>query len=210
MLARKAPMMMTTVERWSVIVPANLVPGPQQGYWTYQDYAALPDDGRRYEIMDGVLLMAPSPGPAHQSVSKHLVYHLYQCIDLAGLGQVFYAPLDVELAPDRVFQPDVFVLLNASVQKLTTSRLVGAPDIVVEIASPGTAAYDRLSKSVAYAQAGVKEYWLVYPETRSIEVLALQSDTYRSLGIFKGKDTLPSQVVPNINVVPVEKFFVGM
>jgi Uma2 family endonuclease len=198
---------MTTIDRETVVAPANFVPGPKQGDWTYKEYAALPDDGRRYEIMDGVLLTIPSPGPGHQSVDMALSFYLCQHVNMAGLGEAFSAPFDVELAPKRVFQPDLLVLLNRSLGKVTTTRVVGAPDLVIEIASPGTVAYDRLSKYQAYAQAGVEEYWMVDTETRSVEVLTLQAGVYQSQGIFQGKDTLFSQVVPGMRSVRVEQLF---
>ena len=84
---------------------------------------------------------------------------------------------------------------------------LGAPDLVIEIASPGTAAYDRLSKFQAYAQAGVKEYWIVNPERHSIEVAFLQDGGYVLQGVFHGSDTLPSRIVPGITSVNVEQFF---
>lgn len=197
---------MATVDRLSLVSPANHVPGPRQGEWTYEDYDALPDDGQRYEIMDGVLLMAPSPGPLHQSVSMALSFYLYQRVNQAGFGRVFAAPLDVELAPKQVFQPDLFVLLNTNASKVTTTRVIGAPDLVIEIASPGTAVYDRLGKSRSYAQAGVEEYWIVDVEARTVEVLMLTGERYQSQGIFQGKDVIPSQIVPGL-LLKVEQLF---
>ncbi len=194
---------MATVD---LVSPANYAPGPRQGHWTYKDYAALPDDGRRYEIMDGVLLMAPSPNPGHQSVVTRLSFTLCRYVEMSGLGRSFVAPLDVELTPGRVFQPDVLVLLNASLGKITASHVVGAPDLVVEVASPGTAAYDRLSKATAYAQAGVTEYWIVDIKTRSVEVLTLLGSDYQSEGVFQGSDVIPSQVVPGF-LLKVEQLF---
>jgi Uma2 family endonuclease len=85
--------------------------------------------------------------------------------------------------------------------------MVGGPDLAVEIASPSTAIYDRLSKFEAYEQAGVSEYWIVHPQKKTVEVLVLEEDGYQSLGIFKGKDTLPSRVVPGIVNVAIEQFF---
>jgi Uma2 family endonuclease len=157
--------------------------------------------------MDGVLLMTPSPGPGHQRVDIVLSFYLYQHVNMAGLGEAFSAPLDVELTPKRVFQPDLFVLLNANLGKVTSTRVVGAPDLVIEIASPGTVAYDRLSKYQAYAQAGVEEYWMVDIETRSVEILVLQAGVYQSQGILQGKDALFSQIVPGMRSVRVEQLF---
>jgi Uma2 family endonuclease len=191
-----------------MLLPADRVTGPEQGHWTYADYAALPDDGRHYEVMDGVLLMSPSPSPAHQSVVNWIAFYLTQHAALTGLGRVFVAPLDVELAANRVVQPDVLVLLNENLGKVTDTRIVGAPDLVVEVSSPGTAAYDRLNKFTAYAQAGVKEYWIVHPEMKTVELLVLQNGRYSSQGVLREKDVLLSQVVPGIASIHVEQFFV--
>jgi len=143
-----------------MVTAADNVPGPDQGRWTYQDYAALPDDGQRYEIVDGVLFMTPSPSRWHQKAVLHLAHHLLNHVESAGLGEVYAAPFDVELAPNIVVQPDVLVVLNAGLKKITGSRIIGAPDLVVEVSSPGTVGYDRDKKQGAYDRAGVPEYWI--------------------------------------------------
>ena len=198
---------MTTFDKPVTFIPADHVPGPKQGEWTYNHYAALPDDGQRYEIIDGVLLMAPpSPTGKHQAALVRLVYYLFTYVELPQLGQVFAAPFDVELSPMMVVQPDVLVLLNESKHKFTPSRIVGAPDLVIEIVSPGTATYDRIVKRSAYARAGVKEYWIVEPTAHTVEVLSLKGDAYISLGIFSEAQTLPSQVVPQFPVAVKQIF----
>ena len=83
---------MTITERYSMVVPADWVPGPEQGQWTYSNYAALPDDGQRYEIVNGVLVMAPAPSPEHQSIAVRLAYYVFPHVDLAGIGRLFTAP----------------------------------------------------------------------------------------------------------------------
>jgi Uma2 family endonuclease len=130
---------MVTNDELSVVTPADWVPGPKQGFWTYDDYAALPDDGHRYEIVNGVLLMAPAPTPDHQSIVARLTYYLLAHVELGGLGRVFPGPIDVQLGPKNVFQPDVLVLLNAHSGRIAEKRIIGAPDLAVEVASPGTA-----------------------------------------------------------------------
>jgi len=197
---------MTTLERQSVVIPADWMPGPQQGYWTYRDYAALSQDGRRYEVVSGVLYMAPSPSMEHQGITLEIAAHLRSFVQLTGLGRVFVAPADVELSPGDVVQPDVFVILHKHLDRITPSRVVGAPDLVVEVASPGTARHDLREKQDAYACAGVTEYWIVIPGERTVELLVLQDRRYYSLGIFYGTTTLPSQVVPDLPVA-VESFF---
>jgi len=198
--------MITTKEELSMVTPADWVPGPPQGSWTYEDYAALPDDGLRYEIVNGVLVMAPAPTPEHQDIVGEIYVALRTYVKLAGLGRVFMGPLDVQLSPENTFQPDLVVLLNAHLERVTEKKISGAPDLAVEIASPSTAAYDRLTKYQTYAQAGIPEYWIVKPTRRTVEVLVLENGEYRSLGVFSEQATLPSQVIPGLPV-RVEQFF---
>ncbi|HEV2581772.1 MAG TPA: Uma2 family endonuclease [Ktedonobacteraceae bacterium] len=187
-------------------IPADHTPGPPQGLWIYDDYATLPNDGHRYEIVDGVLYMAPAPNEWHQTATGRLFRYLASYIEDAGHGRVYIAPFDVELGPGSVLQPDVLVILNAHRERITFSRIVGAPDLVVEVVSPGSVGYDRTKKQNAYARAGVPEYWIADPWSRTIEVLTLEADGYRSLGVFEGKAKLPSEIVPDFPV-QVERFF---
>ena len=198
--------MPTTTDELSVVTPADWVPGPPQGSWTYDDYAALPDDGRRYEIVKGVLVMTPAPSPEHQDIVGEIFSALRTHIKLAGLGRVFTGPIDVDLGPKNVYQPDLVVVLNTHLDRVAEKKIIGAPDLVVEVASPSTAAYDRLTKYEKYAHAGIREYWMVKPKSRSVEVLVLEGREYRSLGIFRGEQTLPSRIVPDLPV-GVERFF---
>ncbi len=189
-----------------IVAPADHIPGPAQGQWTYADYAKIPDDDHRYEIIDGVLYMPPSPGSAHQGSNGRFFYYLFPHVELKGLGRVFTAPFDVELAPNKVVQPDVIVVLNSNLSILTPSRIIGSPDLVVEIASPGTATYDRNTKLTAYASASIPEYWIADPAARTIEVLTLDQGAYRIIGVFQGQALLPSQVVTGLTV-HVDQFF---
>jgi Uma2 family endonuclease len=198
--------MMLDVERQTMLTPADWIPG--QGHWTYNSYANLPEDGQRYEIVDGVLLhMTPAPGIPHQNAAQWLFRYLATRIIDTDLGKVFMAPVDVELLPRTVFQPDIVVVLNEGLYKITSSHIVGPPDLIIEVASPGTATYDQTTKREAYALAGVTEYWLVDPVQHTVEVLSLQNARYQSMGILHGRDTLISQVVPTMIEVRVEQFF---
>ncbi len=191
--------MITINGKPAMVTPADDVPGPGQGHWTYNHYAAL-DDGQRYEIVDGVLFMTPSPSPWHQAIATLFATYLTIHVQFTGLGRVYAAPLDVELSPVDVFQPDVLVVLNAGREKITESHIIGAPDLVVEVASPSTEKQDRFKKLRAYARAGVREYWLANPTTRKVEVLMLEGGAYQSMGFFQGEDRLPSRVVPHFPV----------
>lgn len=200
---------MTTIDRFSVVVPADWISGPKQGDWAYEHYAALPDDGQRYEIIDGVLYMAPpSPTGSHQDSALRFSLYLFRYVEAVGPGKVRIAPFDVQLSPAMIVQPDILVVLNAHIDRLFENRMVGAPDLVVEITSPGTATYDRREKYDAYARAGVPEYWIADPHARTVELFVLEGTTYHSLGAFRGKSGLPSIIVPGIIDVRVEQFFV--
>ena len=197
--------MTTTTDTFSVVAPAADVPGPPQGQWTYPAYAAIPDD-ERYEVVDGMLYMTPAPGTGHQSITNLIATYLTIHIQFAQKGRVFSAPCDVELSPTVVVQPDVTVVLAANAGIITPSRIIGTPDLVIEIASPSTAGYDRREKQDAYAHAGVREYWIADPAAGTVELLILNGDVYRSQGAFRGKALLPSQAVPEFPV-QVEQFF---
>jgi Uma2 family endonuclease len=198
--------LLITAEVLQVVAPADHVPGPGQGRWTYGHYAALAGEAERYEIIDGVLYMAPAPTTGHQGSSIRVGYHLFGHVEMTGLGRVFVAPIDVELAPGVVVQPDVVVVLKANAGMITPSRITGAPDLVVEVILPATAGYDRREKQNAYAQAGVREYWIADPAARTVEVLVLEAGAYRSLNVFRGATSLPSHVVPDLRT-HAEHFF---
>src|SRR5690348_16109986 len=100
---------MTTVpddDSIAIVLPADDIPGPKQGHWTYDAYAAIPDDGKRYEIMNGVLILQPARDVAHQSAVALVSHYLFQAVELAGLGRAFLGPLDVLLTSATVVQPD--------------------------------------------------------------------------------------------------------
>ena len=131
--------MISDEQEITTVTPADWVTGPPQGFWTYETYAALPDDGRRYEIVQGVLIMSPAPTPEHQSVLGEIYSYLRECVQLTGRGLVYMGPLDVELSERNVFQPDVLVVLNEHRGGFQKKHFVGAPDLAVEIISPSSA-----------------------------------------------------------------------
>jgi Uma2 family endonuclease len=198
--------MTTTPDNLQVVTPADWVPGPNQGDWTYNQYIALPDDGKRYEIANGILLLVPSSTGSHQDTVGEVFFHLRSHVKLPGLGLVSQAPSVVELSSKDVFQPDIFVVMNDHLDRVQEKKFVGAPDLVVEIASPGTVAFDRLTKYDAYERTGVPEYWIVNLERRTVEVFVLEGDKFQSLGVFHGDQRVPSRLISWLSV-RVEQFF---
>jgi Uma2 family endonuclease len=143
--------------------------------WTYDDYCSLPNDGQRYEIIEGRLYVNPAPTSAHQIVSKRLQYQFYE-LERAGQALVFNAPFDVFLPGTSPVQPDLVVLTPEQRALVQKKGLYGVPTVIIEILSPGTSSYDGIIKLKRYAASGVPWYWLVDLQDRSLEVLRLQDD----------------------------------
>lgn len=203
---RVAMAMVSNKKETKMVMPANWVPGPRQGEWTYEMYSALPEDGRHYEVMQGVLMMSPTPEMAHQGIVGLIYRYLSDHIFLTRRGLVFTGPADVVLSPKKVVQPDVLVLLKNHMDHLKEKYIEGAPDLVVEIISHSSVTYDRLIKYNLYEQSGVPEYWLVNPEEQCIEVFVLETGRYRSLGEFRNEQIVQSRLVPN-ETIPAAWFF---
>ena len=146
--------------------------------WTYDDYANIPEDGKRHEIIDGEHFVNSSPSTQHQHVSKRLQYQLYCKIELAGLGVLYNAPIDVQLSEFDIVQPDLVIILNANVRKITPSKIKVAPHLVVEILSPSTAGNDRTIKKDLYERSGVSEYWIVDPFEQQVDQWVMRDGKY--------------------------------
>lgn len=157
-------------------LPASRAAGPIR--LGYEDYASLPEDGRRYEIIDGALHMSPAPRPWHQTVSRRIQFALYAQLELAGLGQVFDAPVDLILSAHDIVQPDLVYLEGPQAGLITDRAIEGVPALVVEILSPSTRRRDVLTKSALYQRAGVPRYWLVDPDLDRIDGLHLVAGEY--------------------------------
>jgi len=151
---------------------------PKVQRWTYKEYAEIPEDGLRHEIINGEHFANPSPSTQHQHVSKRLQYQIYTKIELAGLGVMFNAPMDVQLSEFDIVQPDLVVILNENVRKITPTKIKVAPHLVVEILSPSTSGNDQTIKKDLYERSGVAEYWVVDPFERQVDQWILQDGKY--------------------------------
>ena len=138
---------------------------------TYEQYCLLPEDGKQYELIDGELFMTPAPKPRHQKIVLRLTEQLSRFVRENSLGEVFVAPVDVLLERHTVVQPDVLFISTPRLSIVGEEAIEGAPDLVVEVLSPSTFYKDLRKKMTAYSQFGVQEYWIVDPETQSIETL---------------------------------------
>jgi len=144
----------------------------------YRDYAALPNDGRRYEIHEGELSVTPAPSPKHQIVSANLVRALDAHVRSRRLGLVLYAPLDIILSDTTVVQPDIVYLDQTRAGAITSRGIEGPPTLVIEILSPSTSEADRHTKLQLYARHRIPHYWIVDPDARVVEAYALGVERY--------------------------------
>ncbi|MFW5788748.1 MAG: Uma2 family endonuclease [Spirochaetota bacterium] len=157
---------------------------------TYQEYRHFPEDGRRHELIDGEHYVTPAPGTGHQAVSGRIFAQLFRGIEEAGLGRVFTAPTDVELSDVDIVQPDLVVVMRDRERIISPSRIIGAPDLVVEIVSPSTAARDRELKRLLYERSGVPVYWLVDRDAQEVTVLVADAHGrggYRETGRYRDR-----------------------
>ena len=183
---------------------------PEQGKWTYDDYARLPDDGRRYEVIRGNLYVTPAPIYDHQYVAGRIFRFLDVFGDETGLGLSLVAPFDV-LLPDGIaspVQPDVVFFLAGNEPRSGDKNFQGVPDLVVEVESPSTRKRDQTVKLDAYRDAGVPEYWRVAFRPRTVTVLGLSEDRsrYVELGSYGAGETIRSAVLPGL-AIPVDGLF---
>jgi len=153
--------------------------GPDQKL-TYQDYLELPEEpGYRYEVLEGVLVKDPSPNVAHQRVTRRLQRILEDYFwQVDPEGEIFNAPLDVTFHKYTVVQPDLFYVPGEQKQIIQDACIDAAPTLVVEVLSPSTRRKDRLQKMQIYRKAGVRHYWLVSPEEKTLECFQLIEDVY--------------------------------
>jgi len=178
---------------------------PQQGEWRYEDYARLPENGFRYEVIGGNLTMSPAPRTNHQLVSVELTYALMSFVKKYRLGRVYEAPVDVIL-PDLAtpVQPDILFIAKDRLGIVHEQFIADAPDLVVEILSPGNPEHDRRTKFLLYAEAGVQEYWIVDPDAYTVDVFVSRGNAYLPLGHFSSDGVIQSELFPNLRI-PVQE-----
>jgi Uma2 family endonuclease len=143
------------------------------------EFLELPNDGKRYQILDGELDATPAPSLRHQRVSGRLYALLKQQLEDRGLGEVFATPVDVVLDRTNIVEPDLVFVSQARAGILTELRIEGAPDLIIEILSPSSRRTDVIVKSELYARFGVQHYWTVDPDIDRIEAFALAERSYK-------------------------------
>lgn len=167
---------------------------------TYEDYCEIPEDGNRYEILDGELFVTPAPRPKHQVVlgNLHLLLRLH--VDGRRLGTVFLSPIDLILSRTNVAQPDL-VFVAAGRESIVTDRAIESPpDLAVEIVSPSSRRQDRKTKFAIYARFGIPHYWILDPEERTFEVFGIAAGGYELLRKVSGDGVLSPEPFPDLGL----------
>ena len=188
-------------------LPGGRTAWPAQGQWRYEDYLRLPNDGRRYEVIAGVLYVANAPSFDHQYTVYQLARYLGAFAEARNLGIVIGAPFEVHLSEtSRPVQPDVLFLSNEQKPSPGAQKFEGAPTLIVEVISPSSIRLDRHTKFDVYERAGVTEYWLADPKTRAVEVYILSNGEYALFGQFTGDEVIRSQVLDELTIITSNLF----
>ncbi|MGH2531722.1 MAG: Uma2 family endonuclease [Thermomicrobiales bacterium] len=168
---------------------------------TYKDLEQFPDDGKRYEIIDGELYVAAAPAKSHQRLSRRLLRAIDGAAEASGSGEVFYAPVDVRFSETSQVQPDILFIRREQSAIYRGNTVYGPPDLVVEILSPSNRAYDVSVKTPLYQRSGVQELLIADPDTPALRLFALREGRY--VEVEPDADgRLHSHVVPGLVLDP--------
>lgn len=168
-------------------------------HYTYEDYLQIEDE-KRYEVHEGELMMVPAPTTTHQRISWKIERIIGDFIIEKGLGEIFDAPTDVVLSDDVVVQPDILFISKERAGIIEERAVMGPPDLIVEILSASSTFSDSVRKKELYKRYGVREYWLVFPEEKAIEVMTLEEGFYREYSVAKDEGKVRSKVLEGMEV----------
>ncbi len=173
---------------------------------TAEEYYQMPEGPPYFQLIDGELFMSPSPHFFHQEIIGNIFSLIREYLRTNPLGKVILAPSDVEFNKENIFQPDVFFIRQERLGMVDKHGAKGAPDLVVEVISGSTGRLDLGPKMTIYAQSGVLEYWVVLPESRTVEVYRLAENAERPAATFAEGDTLMTPSLPGLELALQEIF----
>lgn len=150
----------------------------------------LMPEGTRCQLINDNLVMSPAPTTPHALTQRKIFSALNNYVEQRQLGEVFFAPVDVYLNEKNVFQPDIFFIAASRRDIIEEKGILGAPDLVIEVLSKGNHKYDLIEKKTAYCLSGVKEYWVVDPQSKKCEGFILENEQYKSGGESMGEFTI--------------------
>lgn len=163
---------------------------------TADEFLALPEDPRHYELVDGVVVMSPSPAYWHQKIIAEILRQLLVFLHQHPIGEVV-PDVDVKLGSRRVYRPDIVYLRREKAAGLK-ERVTVIPDLVVEIVSPGSRSYDSKTKRQDYESAGIGEYWVIDAARETFTFLVLRDGAYQEVGVTAGR--YRSSIVPGFEL----------
>jgi len=166
--------------------------------YTHADLLVMPDDGKRREILDGDLIVSPSPVLFHQRIVRRLFEAFVRYLDRHPIGEICVSPLDVIFDDLDVLEPDLIFARNEN-GGILQDWVRGAPDLVIEVLSPGSISMDRGPKLKAYARFGVPEYWIVDPDAHAIEVYRQGEGGYELVSVCGERDSVTSLLRPSLS-----------
>ncbi|MGH8019664.1 MAG: Uma2 family endonuclease [Opitutaceae bacterium] len=169
------------------------------------DYRALPDDGPRYQLVEGELIMAPAPNTFHQIVQANLLHLLKAHLFQHPLGTVLGAPCDVYLDDHNVYQPDVLYVAKEHAGRIHDDGIYGAPDLVIEILSPSSAALDRRKRD-HFARAGTIEFWQIDPALRQIQRFVFAENPAKPVALIDEPETFVSPLFAGLTIASADIF----
>ncbi|GAB4134629.1 MAG: Uma2 family endonuclease [Raineya sp.] len=174
--------------------------------WTYSELLEAMPAEMLCEIIENKLFMSPAPNTEHQRIIRKLVQKMLNFVEKKAFGEVFFAPFDVIVDEANVVQPDIIFISNTNLDKLSKRGFEGVPDLVVEIISPSTFYRDSYEMKDFYEKIGVKEYWLVEPANRIIEVFVLETRKYQLHSLVVEKGIAQSKTLEGFEVLAKEIF----
>ena len=173
---------------------------------TYPELRLMPDDGKRYELVDGEVFVSPSPSEKHQRALGALFASIYAHATANRLGRVYVAPFDVVLGEKTALQPDILFVSASRLGIIGPEYIIGPPDLVVEVLSPHRVSYDRVTKLEQYALHGVGEYWLIDPMAENVALHLLRGERYELKETLSGDQILSTSLLPGWEI-PVRRLF---
>ena len=169
---------------------------------TYADYAAIPAEGRRYELHDGELSVTPAPVPDHQEITGNLYSILRPHVTAHRLGKLFFAPIDCVLSEVTIVQPDLVFLDTLRLAALSRRGIEGPPTLAVEVVSDSSRQIDQSVKFQLYARHGVPYYWIVDPASRTIDAFVLREGVYQLAARLTGTGPAVLPPFPDLPIDP--------
>jgi Uma2 family endonuclease len=173
---------------------------------TISDYFETPEGGPRYQLIDGDLIVMPPPDSFHQDILRNIAFIIGLYLKTHPIGKVYFAPIGVVLTDVNAYEPDLIFISKERKSIIAKRGIEGAPDLVVEVLSPGTARYDKGIKRSIYARTGVVELWLIDPALREIQVFRLREDPQNPVAVHSGKDQFESPIFPGLKFACAEIF----